>query len=126
MRLLTLVVFVVSIELSGSQPAALIRTRAALRAAEETRLQAMYGSQFQPQIYRSTAAYSGQQTYVIRRQGNASDCDFITDSNGVHNTGGDGEAAYWRVQALVPQEPRDYKEGFYTLQGSNGSAIFYQ
>ncbi len=60
-------------------------------------------------------------TYDIMLQGNTSNCDFIALRNGIENIGGDGDSAYWQSRRLISQEPRDYKEGFYTLYGQNGS-----
>lgn len=59
--------------------------------------------------------------YHVRPQGNDSNCDYIAVSNGVQNTGGDGEYAYWRSRELVPQEARDFREVYYTILGENGS-----
>lgn len=59
--------------------------------------------------------------YTIRRQGNDSNCDYIAVSNGIQNIGGDGRQAYDLARQLVPQGPRDYKEGFYSLHGPQGS-----
>lgn len=67
------------------------------------------------------AAYSGARGYVVHRQGNDSNCDYIAVSNGVQNTGGDGALAYQRSRDLVPQGVFDYHEGFYTLYGPRGS-----
>jgi hypothetical protein len=67
-----------------------------------------------------TVAASSQR-YTVRPQGNDSNCDFNTAANGIQNIGGDGEATYWRTRQLVVQAPLDYREGFYTLAGANGS-----
>lgn len=67
------------------------------------------------------AAYRGSRSYVIRRQGNDSNCDYIAVSNGIQNIGGDGAQAYRRARELVPQGVVDYHEGFYTLYGPSGS-----
>lgn len=57
----------------------------------------------------------------VRRQGRDSNCDFIAVANGIQAIGGDGEAAYAQSRALIPQGPFDYREGYYTLLGPNGS-----
>lgn len=75
---------------------------------------------FVPAEY-TAAAYTGARPYVIRRQGNDSNCDYIAVSNGIQNIGGDGALAYQRARALVPQGVFDYHEGFYTVYGPNGS-----
>lgn len=67
------------------------------------------------------ARAAAQPAPVIRRQGNDSNCDWISAQNGVQNIGGDGERAYRLSRALVPQQARDYHEGFYTRFGPDGS-----
>jgi hypothetical protein len=76
---------------------------------------------FTGQPARSASFASAPRTYVIRRQGNDSNCDYIAVSNGIQNIGGDGDNAFWAARALVPQGGVDYREGFYTLLGPNGS-----
>jgi hypothetical protein len=66
-------------------------------------------------------AHEGERTYTIMPQGNDSNCDYIAVANGVQNIGGDGEWAYWAARSLVPQQPRDFREAYYTLLGPNGS-----
>ncbi|NJP05750.1 MAG: hypothetical protein HC837_09080 [Chloroflexaceae bacterium] len=59
--------------------------------------------------------------YVVRRQLNDSNCDYIAASNGIANIGGDGEAAFWLTRQLVPQDDRDFREVYHTKLGPNGS-----
>lgn len=69
----------------------------------------------------TVAAQEGTRAYSIMRQGNDSNCDYIAVANGIQNIGGDGEWAYWAARSLVPQQPRDFREAYYTLLGPNGS-----
>lgn len=96
--------------------------------ATAQKLQAIYGdtlpAPYQPRAHTHDHAppeRPGPPYYFIRRQGNDSNCDFITFSNGVANTGGDGEHAFWFSRAFIPQDARDFKEGYYTLLGPDGS-----
>lgn len=80
----------------------------------------IYSSEFHPNPYPQSGIVA-QGTYDIMRQGNDSNCDFIALRNGIQNIGGSGNTAYWEARTLITQSPRDYHEGFYTLQGPNGS-----
>ncbi|HEY0734813.1 MAG TPA: hypothetical protein VGD69_07880 [Herpetosiphonaceae bacterium] len=85
--------------------------------------QLIYGDGFRPQRYVGSARWLAGRQYVIRPQGNTSNCDYLAVYHGVQNTGGDGQLAYNLTRALVPQRPRDFKESFYTLRGPNGSDL---
>lgn len=92
----------------------------AVTASVPVSAQMIYGADFHPTPYQ-TPPDQPERTYVIRRQGNDSNCDYIAVSNGIQNIGGDGEKAYWLAREFVPQLPRDYREAFYTLLGPQGS-----
>lgn len=98
------------------------------QTAATTKLHAIYGdtlpAAYEPQHQtrdQTPPERRGPLYYFIKRQGNDSNCDFITYSNGIANTGGDGEHAYWFSRRLIPQDERDFKEGYYTRLGPNGS-----
>jgi len=67
--------------------------------------------------------YTGSRAYQIMPQGEDSNCDYIAVANGVQNTGGDGAWAYRRAREFIPQSPREFKEGFYSVLGPNGSDL---
>lgn len=85
--------------------------------------QLIYGSRFKPQRYTGSARWQASRQYVVRSQGNTSNCDYLAVYHGVQNTGGDGQRAYNLSRALVPQHPRDFKESFYTVRGPSGSDL---
>ncbi len=89
--------------------------------AQPDLVRSVYGETFTPQPYRSVESFHTLQAYQITPQGNDSNCDFLAVANGIQNIGGDGIQAYWMARALVPQQPRDYKEAYYTLLGAQGS-----
>lgn len=89
--------------------------------AQPEQVIAVYGPDFHPMPYRPEGQRHTMQTYTITPQGNDSNCDFLAVANGIQNIGGDGAHAYWMARALVPQQPRDFRESYYTLLGAQGS-----
>lgn len=81
----------------------------------------IYGDGSLPQPYQPAIHSAAQRDYDIMRQGNDSNCEYIAVRNGIQNTGGSGDQAYWVARELVPQAPRDFRESYYTLLGPNGS-----
>lgn len=84
--------------------------------AAHEHMRAFYGSLLAPLPAQRDAG-----AITIRRQGNDSNCDFVAVANGVQAIGGHGDEAYAQARTLVRQGPLDYREGFYTLLGPNGS-----
>lgn len=92
-------------------------------SANSSKLQLIYGSKFRPQRYLRDSRWLANRQYVVRPQGNTSNCDYLAVYHGIQNTGGDGQHAYNLARALVPQRPRDFKESFYTVRGPSGSDL---
>lgn len=115
-RLLTLVALLAAC-LCSSPAMAARPAPITLGAAQREHMIAIYGSVLTALAARRDAGYP----VAVRRQGPDSNCDFIAAANGIQFLGGNGDQAYARVRELVPQGPIDYREGFYTLYGPNGS-----
>lgn len=114
--------FLLLLEMFGSVISVthLSATTTILPKVAANKLHQVYGASFQPQPY-YPAPRTAQQAFDIKLQGNTSNCDWLALRNGIHNLGGDGDAAAVIARRLVVQQPRDYKEAFYTLLGPNGS-----
>lgn len=89
--------------------------------APTSRLAALYTTSDGSLLFQTNALTSTERSYSIMRQGNDSNCEYIAVRNGIANTGGDGDQAYWSARELVPQLPRDFRESYYTLLGPSGS-----